>query len=256
MPAGGSWSARVLVNIVRDDWRWRHRRPEHLVDGLPDDQPTMRRGSGDDLRAGCSRLRAVGGPVASVPDDPAAAVIGRCTRTDNGALDPTTFGAGSRIFTMETSSGGDVNAVILSSDGRTWGSCWLSGRSTTEFNGYASAYPMTEGRPPGPVTETNGMSYGRGQFWYVDRFTPEVASVSVRAQGQVLEARAVDGFVAFMRDLPGLTSDSEPSFEVTLYSADGTELAGKATARGDDTLPQAFWSWVPDEELPDGGAGR
>ena len=258
--------------------------------GLVDDQPTMRQNSHDDLRAGRARLgrrrgalavgasalavtavvavaqtpwrdggtvgRTTPAPVASAPTDPAAAVIDRCTRTDNGALDRTTFGAGSRILTMETSSGGDVNAVILSSDGRTWGSCWLSGRSTTEFNGYASAYPMTEGRPPGSVTETNGMSYGRGQFWYVDRFPPNVASVTVRTQGQVLKAKAVDGFVAFMRDLPGLTSDSEPTFEVTLYAADGTELAGKATAHGDDTLPRAYRSWVPNQELPDGGAGR
>ena len=28
---------RVLVNTFRDDWRWRHRRPEHLVDRLPDE---------------------------------------------------------------------------------------------------------------------------------------------------------------------------------------------------------------------------
>lgn len=257
---------------------------------LVDDQPTMRQGSGDDLRAGRFRLRRRRGfvvtaasglavaavvvatqlpggtvgtlgrttpaPVASAPDDPATAVIDRCTRTDNGALDPTTFGAGSRILTMETSSGGDVNAVILSADGRTWGSCWLSGRSTTEFNGYASAYPMTEGRPPGSVTETNGMSYGGGQFWYVDRFAPEVAAVSVRTQGQVLKAEAVNGFVAFMRDLPDLTADSRPTFEVTLYAADGTELAGKATARGDDTLPRAYRSWVPNEALRHGGAGR
>ena len=257
---------------------------------LVDDQPPMRQGSGDDLRAGRSRLRRRRGtvvvgaaglavaavvvaaqapwvhggtvgrtlpaPVASAPSDPAAAVIDRCTRTDNGALDRTTFGAGSRILTMETSSAGDVNAVILSSDGRTWGSCWLSGRSTTEFNGYASAYPMTLGRSHGLVTETNGMSFGRGQFWYVDRFPPDVAAVRVRTEGKVLEARAVDGFVAFMRDVPGLTSDSAPTFEVTLYDADGTELAGKATARGDDTLPPAYRTWVPGQELPDGGAGR
>ena len=146
---------------------------QQLKDRLADlvvDQPAMRQGSHDDLRAGRARLRRRRGglvagasvlavaavvvaaqapwqggatvgrttpvPIASGAADPASVVIERCTRTDNGALDATTFGAGSRVLTMETSSGGDVNAVILSSDGRTWGSCWLSGRSTTEFNGF------------------------------------------------------------------------------------------------------------------------
>lgn len=35
---------RVLVNTVRDDWRWRRRRPEHLVDRLPDEEASR---SGD-----------------------------------------------------------------------------------------------------------------------------------------------------------------------------------------------------------------
>jgi hypothetical protein len=259
--------------------------------GLVVDQPTMRQNSNDDLRAGRARLRRRRGglvagasvlavaavvvaaqapwrdgatvgrttpaPVASGAADPASVVIERCTRTDNGSLDASTFGAGSRVLTMETSSGGDVNAVILSSDGRTWGSCWLSASSTTEFNGYATAYPMTEGRPKGSVTETNSMSYGRGQFWYVDRFPPDVATVTVRVQGQVLKAKAVDGFVAFMRDVPTLTGDSEGGgFVVTLYDADGKELAGRANAHGDDSLPPAYRTWVPDQPLPDGGAGR
>lgn len=257
---------------------------------LVDDQPPLRQGSHDDLRAGRTRLRRRQGtvlagatglavaavvlaaqapwvhggtvgrtssvPVASGAADPTSGVVERCTRTDNGALDPTTFGPGSRVLTMETDAGGDVNAVVLASDGRTWGSCWLSGSSSTEFNGYASAYPMTDGRPRHSSEETSQMTYGRGRFWYVDRFPPDVAAVSVRTGSTVFRTTAVDGFVAFMRDLPGLTAESDPTFEVTLYAADGSVLAGKATAHGDDSLPPAYRSWVPDQELPDGGAGR
>ena len=266
---------------------------DRLAD-LVDDQPLMRQGSHDDLRAGRTRLRrrqgavvagaaglavaavvvvvsapwvhggAVGrstpAPIASAPPsapaDPATAVIERCTRTDNGSLDATTFGPGSRVLTMETNSRGDVNAVVVSPDGRTWGSCWLSGSPSTEFNGYATAYPMTAGRPRGSVTETSSMMYGGGRFGYVDRFPPNVASVSVRIGSKVFKAEAVDGFVAFMRDLPGVKGESDAGFEVTLYAADGTELAGKATAHGDDTLPPAYRTWVPDQPLPHGGAGR
>ena len=116
---------------------------------LVDDQPPLRQGSHDDLRAGRTRLRRRQGtvlagatglavaavvlaaqapwvhggtvgrtssvPVASGAADPTSGVVERCTRTDNGALDPTTFGPGSRVLTMETDAGGDVNAVVLAS---------------------------------------------------------------------------------------------------------------------------------------------
>jgi hypothetical protein len=75
-------------------------------------------------------------------------------------------------------------------------------------------------------------------------------------RGQVVTARAVDGFVAFARDVPGLTMDSSPSFDVTLYDSDGTVLADKAMARSDNTLPRKYRTLVPARPLPAGGAGR
>lgn len=256
--------------------------------GLVDDQPPMRQGSADDLQRGRRRVRrrrlgalaattalASGGVVlvSTAPwqadsqvrfePGPAAGSTGtsstieRCTHVDNGALDPSTFGPGSRIVTMDSNQRGDVNAVVLSADGRTWGSCWLSGDSSTEFNGSASAYPMTEGRPAGSASETAGMTFGRGKFWYVDRFPSNVARVTVAVGGgRVVSAPAVRGFVAFMREVPGLDMDSSPRFDVTLYDDHGTVLADKSMAKGDASLPPAYRTWVPDEPLPDGGAGR
>ena len=50
---------RVLVNIVRGDWRWRSRRPEHLVDLLPEDVgtgPDESLGDRDELRGALAAL--------------------------------------------------------------------------------------------------------------------------------------------------------------------------------------------------------
>jgi len=252
---------------------------------LVEQQPPMRSGSADDLRRGHHRLRVrralgVGASTAAVaalalvgalvqhviaPASPPvtrfasgdAGIVERCTKVDNGALDPTTFGPGSRVLTSQTSSSGDVEAVVVSAAGTTWGSCWLSGNATTEFNGSASAYPMKAGRPGASHQETAGMSFGRGQFWYVDRFPSDVARVSVRVtKDHVVTARAVDGFVAFAVDVPGLDMNDSPSFDVTLYDADGKVLADKAMAHGDDTLPRPYRSLVPGKPLPHGGAGR
>src|SRR4051794_32455184 len=156
---------------------------------LVEEQPPMRGGSAGDLRRGHRRLRtrravAVGAAAATVaavvvggavvqqhrtaPDSSGtrfaggdAGIVERCTRVDNGALAPTTFGPGSRVLTSQTSAAGDVAAVVLSADGTTWGSCWLSGDPTSEFNGSADAYPMKAGRPGGDHLETASMTYGR-----------------------------------------------------------------------------------------------
>lgn len=196
------------------------------------------------------------GLVAADPSSPDG-IVERCTKVDNGALDPTTFGPGSRVLTSDVSPSGEVSAVVVSADGGTWGQCWLSGDPTSEFNGYASAYPMAAGEPGASDQETASMSFGRGHFTYVDRFPADVAKVSVELEkGQVVTARAVDGFVAFARDVPGLTMDSSPSFDVTLYDSDGTVLADKAMARSDNTLPRKYRTLVPARPLPAGGAGR
>ena len=101
------------------------------------------------------------------------------------------------------------------------------------------------------------MSFGRGQFWYVDRFPSDVARVSVRLdKDHVVTSRAVDGFVAIAVDVPGLDMNETPSFDVTLYGADGEVLADKAMAHGDDTLPRGYRTLVPAKPLPHGGAGR
>jgi hypothetical protein len=257
---------------------------ERMAD-LVGDQPTMRHGSADDLRrgrrrvavsrgaavvgtaglvgavvAGVSLADGLGGdgtPVAGLPDastgrgvDP---LVQRCTQVDNGALDPVRFGPGSTVVTQESDVDGDVSAVIIAADRQVWGECHLFGPDA-EFNGAASAYPMD---PTGGNTylETNGMGFGSERFSYVDRFPSDVARVTVEVdEGVTLSARAVDGFVAFQRVVPGLTMGSSPSFDVTLYGAGGEVLADKTMVGGDASLPVEYRTLVPEEALPAGGA--
>lgn len=257
---------------------------DRLAD-VVEQQPPMRDGSAGDLRRGHRQLRVrraitvsgaaaavvvvvLGGAVLQRMTEPAsppttrfatggAGIVERCTKVDNGALDATTFGPGSRVLTSQSSASGETTAVVVSADRSTWGSCWLSGDSTSEFNGSADAYPMKAGAPGAGAQETAGMSFGRGHFWYVDRFPADVARVGVRLDsGHVVSSRAVDGFVAFAVDVPGLDMNDTPTFDVTLYGADGAVLADKAMARGDASLPRNYRTLVPAEPLPRGGAGR
>ncbi len=55
---------RILVNAVRDEWRWRRRRPEHLVDVLPDDVVSDRAAADGDRLADQDALRVA---LASLP---------------------------------------------------------------------------------------------------------------------------------------------------------------------------------------------
>lgn len=252
---------------------------------LVDDQPTMRHGSADDLRRGRRRVAArrgaavvgsaglvgavvagvsladdLGGndtQVAGLPDastrqgvDP---LVEKCTQVENGALDPARFGPGSKVLTQEADAGGDVSAVVIAGDRQVWGECHLFGPDA-EFNGAALAYPM---EPTGghAYMETNSMGFGNESFSYVDRFPSDVARVTVAVDdGVVLSARAVDGFVAFQRVVPGLTMESNPSFDVTLYGAGGEVLADKSMVGGDASLPVEYRTLVPEEALPAGGA--
>jgi hypothetical protein len=256
---------------------------ERMAD-LAGDQPTMRHGSADDLRRGRRRVAvrrgaaAVGtaglvgavvagvsladgagddSPVAGLPDASTGhgvdRLVEKCTQVDNGALDPVRFGPGSKVLTQESDVDGDVSAVIIAADRQVWGECHLFGPDA-EFNGAASAYPMapTDGHT---YLETNGMGFGSGRFSYVDRFPADVARVTVKVDdGVVLSARAVDGFVTFQREVPGLTMGSTPSFDVTLYGADGEVLADKTMVEGDASLPVEYRTLVPEEALPAGGA--
>lgn len=266
---------------------------ERLTD-LVDQPPAMRHGTDEAVRLGRRRLRVrravgaagtvavvavvlAGGTAVSgllrgtdhtgvardgnslVAADPlsAAGIVERCTKVDNGALDATTFGPGSRVITSDVSPSGEVSAVVLSSDGGTWGQCWLSGDPGSEFNGSASAYPMAHGDPGASHQETAGMGFGRGHFTYVDRFPSDVTRVTVQvAEDKVVSAPAVNGFVAFARDVPGLTMNSSPTLDVTLYGEDGTVLADKAMARSDNSLPREYMTLVPAQPLPAGGANR
>ena len=252
---------------------------------LVGDQPPMRHGSADDLRRGRKRVvvrrAAVGAsgaaaaglvvtavialsPAGTAPDNgsqPAGTgsqtLLERCTQIEAGALDPQTFGPGSQVVTQASSAGGDVSAVLLSADGRTWGECHLYTDPGAEFDGAAIAYPMQAEPPTQWGMETNSMGFGNESFDYVDRFPADVARVTVDVGGgTVLSAQAVDGFVAFQEDVPGLTVSSNPSFDVTLYGADGEVLADKSMAPGDASLPVDYRTLVPDEALPAGGAGR
>ena len=125
-----------------------------------------------------------------------------------------------------------------------WGECHLFGPDA-EFNGAASAFPM---EPTGghASMETNSMGFGDERFSYVDRFPADVVRVTVQVDdGVVLSARAVDGFVAFQRDVPGLTTESNPSFDVTVYGAGGEVLADTSVVGGDASLPVGYRSLVP-----------
>ncbi len=262
---------------------------QQLKDRLADlvaDQPPMRHGSPDDLRVGRRRLRrrrgaalagtgtlaAVGvalavttpwqggtgvrfepGPAAG----PEPSVVERCTQVDNGALDAARFGAGSRVLTSQTSPSGEVAAVVVSADGTAWGSCLLFADKGAEFDGTAAAYPMATGRPGAGQQETSGMGFGRGHFWYVDRFPADVATVSVRLDADhTVRADAVDGFVAFAVDGTWLDMDAQVDGAVTLRAADGTVLSAPSMTRGDASVLPAYRTLVPEEPLPDGGAAR
>ena len=168
-----------------------------------------------------------------------AAILERCTHTEDGALDPQTFGAGSRVLTSATGADGDVSAVVLSADGQSWGSCQLLGGSNTEFSGTAATYAVEP--PQQGAIETNSMSLGRGSFSYVDRFPADVARVELAfPHGPTLSADTVDGFVVFEEHV---TTDQLP--DITLYGAGGEVLADESTAPGDASLPVAYRSLVP-----------
>ena len=252
---------------------------------LVDQPPPMQSGSADDVRRGRSRLRtrralgvaagtvavaavAAGGVLvreAALPARTAAGhfasgepgIVERCTRVDNGALDPTTFRPGSRVLVSQTSPSGDVAAVVVSADETTWASCLLFHERDAEFNGTASAYRMTVGRAGVGAQETAGMGYGRGHFWYVDRFPSDVARVVVRLdRDHTVTAKAVDGFVAFAVDDRWLDMSARVDGSVTLESADGSVLSSPSMTKGDASVVPAYRSLVPMKPLPFGGAER
>lgn len=175
--------------------------------------------------------------------DPVAA---RCVQVSGGVLPADVFGVGSQVLTSDTGADGDVSAVVLSSDRRYWAECHLSGSADSQFTGSARTYSMEPAEPRATDSEVNSHAFGEpgGDLSYVDRFRPEVARVELRFPGgPTLTADAVDGFVAFERDQPGI--DMRAFVHFTLYDADGNVLADTESAPGDATLPRRWWTLVP-----------
>lgn len=185
-----------------------------------------------------------------MPVQGVAPIVARCTQVDNGALDPEVFGVGSRVLTSETGSDGDVRAVVFSADRQFWAECWLSGDPGSEFNGYASTYPMQPAES-GEAGETHGMTYGNGSLSYVDRFRPVVARVEIAFRdGPTFVADTVDGFVVMQRELPGYGPDRGlPRADYTLYDAQGDVLTDTSEAEGDATLLPEWRTLVPAEPV-------
>lgn len=188
---------------------------------------------------------------AAVAGSPEGGLVQRCTQVDNGALDPAVFGPGSRIVVSDA-AGPLTQLVIVSTDGDSWASCWLTDDPGAEFNGYAQTFPMdvaSGGQGDQNTTETAGYGYGHGAFYYADRFPAEVAEVELRFRGGPTITRpTVDGFVVAVAEAPEFTMDGSVYVLWTLRDADGNVLGrtGGWPGLGPElSLPRRYQTLVP-----------
>jgi len=174
------------------------------------------------------------GPVVATPSE--ASILERCQEMGASALD-SHWGSGDRVLTS-AASGGEVRAVIESSDGDRWADCWLE---NDRGNGNFTVYAMHETKDPTvEFGYTGGADVGR--FSMAERFPADVARVELTfGNGEARSAEAVDGFVVFKLDDLGAGADLEA---IRLYDADGSFLAGPENAPGDASLPRDYRTLV------------